>query len=168
MGWILLSVIYLVLLVVFGVLTFRKGHWILGLIGFIPPRALAMARVPDHRGGRHRDRRPTPGSFRTGSAALPRSMIHPASWPARPPAGGVAGHDVFVLAALVQVGPGQRPVRGRVEQRPGHHVRVQVRHAIAKQLVVHLGVLDHLLHRGAGAQHVGPEAGRFGRAELAA
>ena len=37
MGWILLAVIYLVLLCTFAVLTFRKGHWILGLIGFIFP-----------------------------------------------------------------------------------------------------------------------------------
>jgi hypothetical protein len=55
MGWILLSVIYLVLLVVFGVLTFRKGHWILGLIGFFfPVLWLIGAVLPDHRGGRHR------------------------------------------------------------------------------------------------------------------
>lgn len=34
---ILLGIIYLVLLVVFAVLSFRKGHWVLGLIGFIFP-----------------------------------------------------------------------------------------------------------------------------------
>jgi hypothetical protein len=32
-----LGAIYLVLLVVFGILSFRKGHWMLGLIGFIFP-----------------------------------------------------------------------------------------------------------------------------------
>ena len=32
-----LGIIYLVLLVVFAVLSFRKGHWVLGLIGFIFP-----------------------------------------------------------------------------------------------------------------------------------
>jgi hypothetical protein len=32
-----MSVIYLVLILSLGVLTFRKGHWILGLIGFIFP-----------------------------------------------------------------------------------------------------------------------------------
>jgi len=32
-----LGVIYLVLLLVFAVLSFRKGHWVLGLIGFIFP-----------------------------------------------------------------------------------------------------------------------------------
>jgi uncharacterized membrane protein len=37
MGWILLSVIYLVLLCTVCIMTFRKGHWILGLIGFIFP-----------------------------------------------------------------------------------------------------------------------------------
>ena len=36
-GYVLLGVIYLVLLVVFAVLSFRKGHWVLGLIGFIFP-----------------------------------------------------------------------------------------------------------------------------------
>ena len=30
-------VLYLVLLFVFAVLSFRKGHWVLGLIGFIFP-----------------------------------------------------------------------------------------------------------------------------------
>ena len=34
---ILLSCIYLVLLFVFAVLSFRKGHWVLGLIGFVFP-----------------------------------------------------------------------------------------------------------------------------------
>jgi hypothetical protein len=32
-----LGIIYLVLLLVLGVLSFRKGHWVLGLIGFIFP-----------------------------------------------------------------------------------------------------------------------------------
>ena len=30
-------ILYLVLLFVFAVLSFRKGHWVLGLIGFIFP-----------------------------------------------------------------------------------------------------------------------------------
>jgi len=34
---ILLGVIYLVLFFVFAVLSFRKGHWVLGLIGFVFP-----------------------------------------------------------------------------------------------------------------------------------
>ena len=34
---ITLGIIYFVLLVVFAVLSFRKGHWVLGLIGFIFP-----------------------------------------------------------------------------------------------------------------------------------
>lgn len=55
MGWILLSVIYLVLLFTVAIMTFRKGHWILGLIGFIfPVLWLIGAVLPDHRGGRHR------------------------------------------------------------------------------------------------------------------
>ena len=36
LGWTL-GIIYFVLLVVFGIFTFRKGHWVLGLIGFIFP-----------------------------------------------------------------------------------------------------------------------------------
>jgi thiamine transporter ThiT len=34
---ILFGAIYLVLIVTIGVITFRKGHWVLGLIGFIFP-----------------------------------------------------------------------------------------------------------------------------------
>jgi hypothetical protein len=34
---ILLGCIYLVLMFVFAVLSFRKGHWVLGLIGFVIP-----------------------------------------------------------------------------------------------------------------------------------
>ena len=37
-GWFFtLGIIYLVLLFTLAVLSFRKGHWILGLIGFIFP-----------------------------------------------------------------------------------------------------------------------------------
>ena len=54
-GWgFTLGIIYLVLLVVFAILCFRKGHWILGLIGFIfPVLWLIGAVLPAHR-GRHR------------------------------------------------------------------------------------------------------------------
>ena len=34
---ILLSAIYVVLVITLAVLCFRKGHWVLGLIGFILP-----------------------------------------------------------------------------------------------------------------------------------
>ena len=52
---ITLSAIYVVLLVTLGVLTFRKGHWVLGLIGFVfPVLWLLGAILPDHR---HRHRR---------------------------------------------------------------------------------------------------------------
>jgi hypothetical protein len=34
---ILLSIIYVVLILTLAVTSFRKGHWILGLIGFIFP-----------------------------------------------------------------------------------------------------------------------------------
>jgi len=37
-GWIITSsIIYLVLLFTIAILTFRKGHWILGLLGFVFP-----------------------------------------------------------------------------------------------------------------------------------
>ena len=37
-GWaITLSLIYLVLIITLAVTSFRKGHWILGLIGFVFP-----------------------------------------------------------------------------------------------------------------------------------
>ena len=52
-GWfwgIGLAVIYLVLLFTLAVMTFRKGHWVLGLIGFIFPLLwLIGAVLPDRR-----------------------------------------------------------------------------------------------------------------------
>ena len=53
-GWgITLGIIYLVLLVVFAVLSFRKGHWVLGLIGFIFPILWIIGAVlPDRRARR--------------------------------------------------------------------------------------------------------------------
>ena len=37
-GWAIgLGILYLVLVATLAVLTFRKGHWVLGLIGFIFP-----------------------------------------------------------------------------------------------------------------------------------
>ncbi len=54
MGWILLSVIYLVLLCTVAIMTFRKGHWVLGLIGFIFPLLwLIGAVLPDRHRRRH-------------------------------------------------------------------------------------------------------------------
>jgi hypothetical protein len=54
LGWsITLGVIYLVLLFTLAVLTFRKGHWILGLIGFIFPILWVIGAVlPDRRARR--------------------------------------------------------------------------------------------------------------------
>lgn len=50
-GWgFTLGIIYLVLLLVFAILSFRKGHWILGLIGFIFPILWIIGAVlPDRR-----------------------------------------------------------------------------------------------------------------------
>ncbi len=39
-GWLwgtVLGALYLVLLVILGITSFRKGHWVLGLIGFFFP-----------------------------------------------------------------------------------------------------------------------------------
>ena len=36
-GWFLLAIIYLVLLFTLAVMTFRKGYWVLGIIGFFFP-----------------------------------------------------------------------------------------------------------------------------------
>jgi hypothetical protein len=57
-GWfwgVGLGVIYLVLLFTLAVVTFRKGHWVLGLIGFLLPVLwLIGAILPDKRRGAHR------------------------------------------------------------------------------------------------------------------
>ncbi len=37
LGMAILSVVYVVLILTLGILSFRKGHWVLGLIGFIFP-----------------------------------------------------------------------------------------------------------------------------------
>ncbi len=50
-----LGVLYLVLLFTVAVMTFRKGHWILGLIGFIFPILwLIGAVMPARRSSAHR------------------------------------------------------------------------------------------------------------------
>ena len=37
-GWgITIGIIYLVLMLTLAVLSFRKGHWVLGLLGFVFP-----------------------------------------------------------------------------------------------------------------------------------
>src|SRR4029077_12885041 len=51
---ILLSVIYVVLIITLAVTSFRKGHWILGLIGFVFPVLWLIGAIPPS--GRHRGR----------------------------------------------------------------------------------------------------------------
>jgi len=48
-GWyFLLGIVYLVLLFTLAVLSFRKGHWVLGLFGFIFPLLwIVGALLPD-------------------------------------------------------------------------------------------------------------------------
>jgi hypothetical protein len=49
---ILLSVVYLVLIVTLALLSFRKGHWVLGLFGFVfPVLWLIGAVLPSRRRG---------------------------------------------------------------------------------------------------------------------
>jgi len=50
-GWyIALGILYLVLLFTLAVMSFRKGHWVLGLIGFIFPILWIIgALLPDKR-----------------------------------------------------------------------------------------------------------------------
>jgi uncharacterized membrane protein len=55
-GWFWgLGILYLVLIATLAVMTFRKGHWVLGLIGFIFPILwLIGAVLPSvRRHGRH-------------------------------------------------------------------------------------------------------------------
>jgi len=50
-----LGILYLVLLFTVAVITFRKGHWVLGLIGiFVPIVWLIGAILPAKRGSSHR------------------------------------------------------------------------------------------------------------------
>ena len=48
-----LGVIYLVLLFTLAVLSFRKGHWVLGLIGFLFPLLWVIGAVLPDRHRRH-------------------------------------------------------------------------------------------------------------------
>ena len=49
-----LGIIYLVLLFTLAVLSFRKGHWVLGLIGFIFPVTWVVGAIlPDRHRRRH-------------------------------------------------------------------------------------------------------------------
>jgi len=48
-----LGVLYLVLIFTLAVLTFRKGHWVLGLIGFVFPVLWVIGAIlPGRRGYR--------------------------------------------------------------------------------------------------------------------
>ena len=53
-GWYWgLGILYLVLMATLAVMTFRKGHWVLGLIGFIFPILWLIGAVLPSRHGRH-------------------------------------------------------------------------------------------------------------------
>jgi hypothetical protein len=53
-GWaVSMALLYLVLLLTVAVLSFRKGHWVLGLVGFVfPVLWLIGAILPSRRGHR--------------------------------------------------------------------------------------------------------------------
>ncbi len=57
-GWFVgigLGILYLVLLFTVAIMTFRKGHWVLGLIGFFFPILwLIGAILPARRSSSHR------------------------------------------------------------------------------------------------------------------
>jgi hypothetical protein len=55
-GWFWgLGILYLVLIATLAVMTFRKGHWVLGLIGiFLPILWILGAILPPRRGASHR------------------------------------------------------------------------------------------------------------------
>jgi hypothetical protein len=56
-GWFLgigLGVLYLVLLFTVAIMTFRKGHWVLGLIGFIFPVLWLIGAILPATHGSHR------------------------------------------------------------------------------------------------------------------
>jgi hypothetical protein len=53
LGWFGLGILYLVLLFTVAVLSFRKGHWVLGLVGFVFPILWFVgAMMPGKRGYR--------------------------------------------------------------------------------------------------------------------
>ena len=47
-------ILYLVLLLTLAVLSFRKGHWVLGLIGFVFPLLWLIGAVLPDKHGHHR------------------------------------------------------------------------------------------------------------------
>lgn len=52
-GWLLLGILYLVLLFTFAVLSFRKGHWVIGLAGFVFPVLWLLGAILPDRRARH-------------------------------------------------------------------------------------------------------------------
>ena len=51
MLWIGLGILYVILLVTLGVTTFRKGHWVMGIIGFVFPLFWLIGALMQPRGG---------------------------------------------------------------------------------------------------------------------
>jgi hypothetical protein len=53
LGWSFTVGLYLVLLFTLAVLSFRKGHWVLGLVGFVFPVLWLVGAVLPDRHARH-------------------------------------------------------------------------------------------------------------------
>ena len=104
-----IGVIYLVLIVTLGILTIRKGHWVLFLIGIIFPILWIIGAImPPVRGRRgYASGSSGPGSFR------PRLLPAPAGIACRPwlfPRRGCAGCAVPLSSARCWPRPGS-PLR---------------------------------------------------------
>jgi hypothetical protein len=59
-GWFLgigLGVLYLVLILTLALMTFRKGHWVIGIIGFFLPFMWLIGAILPSRSGRYRHAR---------------------------------------------------------------------------------------------------------------
>jgi hypothetical protein len=75
-GWAITGVIYLVLICTLCILSFRKGHWVLGLIGFIFPGLVAGRSHPP---GPPPALIVKPGEDEAGAGGRIRNAVNPAT-----------------------------------------------------------------------------------------
>ena len=111
-GWFFtLGIIYLVLLFTLAVLSFRKGHWILGLIGFIFPVLWIIGAILP---GRRRRLRGTavPGETSSGTGGvMPSDRIHHQSITVETREGGLSCNRTNLVRTCLRASP--RPLDGR-------------------------------------------------------
>jgi hypothetical protein len=74
-GWAITGVIYLVLICTLCILSFRKGHWVLGLIGFIFPILWLVGAILPAR----RLLMVKPGEDDAGAGGRIRNAVNPAT-----------------------------------------------------------------------------------------